>query len=190
MRIIAYILARGGSVRLPRKNILPLNGKPLIAHTIEAALACTRFTRIIVSTDSREIAETALYYGAEVPFLRDAELAKPDTSSFLALCDAIYRVKEAAAPLTVLLQPTSPFRTAQDIIACIDAADPAAVTTSQGKLTGGVYAIKTQVLLKTQSFTPKGVRFVEVSARSALDIDTLKDFQQAQNYAQTQSLAA
>lgn len=189
MRVIAYILARGGSKRLPRKNIRLLNGKPLIAHSIQAALACKALSRVIVSTDDKEIAETALYYGAEVPFLRDKELSEANTSSFLAMCDAIYRAREATASLSVLLQPTSPFRTTQEIEACIEEAKPAAITAFQGKPTGGVYAIETRTLLTTQSFTPKGVRYVEVNARSALDIDTLEDFHRAEDYFK-QSLAA
>ena len=73
--MIAIIPARGGSKGLPGKNILPFCGKPLIAWTIEAALECKTLDRVIVSTDSEEIADTARTYGAEVPGLRPVELA-------------------------------------------------------------------------------------------------------------------
>jgi CMP-N-acetylneuraminic acid synthetase len=67
---IAIILARGGSKRLPRKNILDFHGKPLLAWTVEAALHSGKFDRVLVSTDDREIADIARSFGAEVPFLR------------------------------------------------------------------------------------------------------------------------
>ena len=75
MKAVAFIFARGGSKGLPGKNIRPLGGKPLIAWSIEHALAVTRIKRVIVSTDSEEIAAVARNYGAEVPFIRPAELA-------------------------------------------------------------------------------------------------------------------
>ena len=72
---LAVIPARGGSKRIPRKNIKPFCGKPMIAWSIEAALASGCFDRVIVSTDDEEIAAVAREYGAEVPFMRSAELA-------------------------------------------------------------------------------------------------------------------
>ena len=74
--VMVLIPARGGSKSVPRKNIVPIMGKPLIAWTIETALACKRINRVIVSTDDLEIADTARSYGAEVPFLRPLELAQ------------------------------------------------------------------------------------------------------------------
>ena len=73
--MIALIPARGGSKGLPNKNIKLLNGKPLIAYSIEAALQAKEVTRVIVSTDYKDIEEVALQYGAEVPFLRPDFLA-------------------------------------------------------------------------------------------------------------------
>src|SRR3989338_9605486 len=75
-KILAYIPARGGSKRIPGKNIKKFAGKPLVAHTIEQALACKLADKVVVDTDSSEIAEIAKKYGAEVPFLRPAELAQ------------------------------------------------------------------------------------------------------------------
>ena len=79
MSVVAFIFARGGSKGLPGKNIRLLNGKPLIAWSIEHALNVKRIDRVIVSTDSEEIAKVAKQYGAEVPFIRPAELATDDS---------------------------------------------------------------------------------------------------------------
>ena len=120
--MIALIPARGGSKGLPGKNIRLLGGKPLIAWTIEAALECPEISRVIVSTDSQDIAGVALRYGAEVPFLRPTDLAADTSLAIDAYLHAIDwleddmgRVPEA---LTVLL-PTSPLRTSADISAAI-----------------------------------------------------------------------
>jgi len=78
---IAVIPARGGSKRIPRKNIKPFNGKPIIAYSIEAAMTSGCFDRVIVSTDDQEIADTAIQYGAEVPFFRPAALADDFTGT-------------------------------------------------------------------------------------------------------------
>jgi len=80
-RHIAIILARGGSKRLPRKNILDFHGKPMLAWSIEAALESRQFDRVLVSTDDEEIAQVGLNYGAEVPFLRDSAVDDVSPSS-------------------------------------------------------------------------------------------------------------
>ncbi|MGE4318687.1 MAG: pseudaminic acid cytidylyltransferase [Deferribacterales bacterium] len=80
-KAIAVIPARGGSKRIPRKNIKDFHGKPLIAYSIQAALDCGMFDRVVVSTDDEEIAETAKKYGAEVPFVRPKELADDFTGT-------------------------------------------------------------------------------------------------------------
>ena len=87
--ILAVIPARGGSKGLPGKNILPLAGKPLIGWTVEAALSCHAITRTLVTTDSREIADVARQFGAEVPFLRPAELAADDTPGIAPILHAV-----------------------------------------------------------------------------------------------------
>jgi CMP-N-acetylneuraminic acid synthetase len=117
MRLVGVILARGGSKRLPGKNIRPLHGKPLIAYTIEAALGAPSLARVIVSTDDPAIAQVARDCGAEVPFLRPAALATDQSSSLDALAHAVDALEQADAPVdaVVLLQPTSPFRTARHI---------------------------------------------------------------------------
>jgi len=120
--MIALIPARGGSKGLPRKNILPLHGKPLIAYTIEAALAAKHISEVMVSTDSEEIANVAKKYGAQVPFMRPPELA---TDTALAIDNYVHFLKTIGEmgynnqELTVLL-PTAPLRDATDIDASIE----------------------------------------------------------------------
>ena len=123
MNILAFIPARAGSKRVPNKNLLPLKGKPLIAYTIEAALKAQRVTRIIVSTDSEEIAAVARTHGAEVPFLRPAEIAQSDSTEMQFFTHALdwLLVHEGYSPdLLVLLYPTSPFRKSASIDAAIE----------------------------------------------------------------------
>jgi len=82
--VVAFVFARGGSKGLPGKNLRLFAGKPLIAHAIEHALAVSRIDRVIVSTDSPDIASVARDYGAQVPFLRPAELAADDSPEWLS----------------------------------------------------------------------------------------------------------
>jgi CMP-N-acetylneuraminic acid synthetase len=123
MRILAIICARGGSKGVPNKNIRLLNGKPLIAYTIECAKKYTKFDRIIVSTDSPKIAEVAKQYGADVPFLRPKELAT-DTSPKIPVLQHAVRYLEQEEndhyDLIVDLDPTSPLRTVEDIENCVN----------------------------------------------------------------------
>lgn len=114
---IAIIPARGGSKRLPRKNVLPLQGKPLIAWTIEAAIQSGIFERVIVNTDDDEIAAVAKQYGAQVPFMRPAVLATDTTTSIAVLKHQLeyHQAQGECYHDMVLLQPTSPLRTAVDI---------------------------------------------------------------------------
>ncbi len=118
MAIIALISARGGSKGIPRKNVLPIAGKPLIAWTIAAALGSRKLSRLLVSTDDVEIAEVAREHGAEVPFLRPAELARDDSPVIDAVEHALRWFERTEGNLPeymLLLQPTSPLRTTADI---------------------------------------------------------------------------
>lgn len=119
MKVLAIIPARGGSKGVPRKNIRPVCGKPLIAYTIETALAAGDLLhRVIVSTDDEEIAAIARQYGAQVPFLRPPELAADHVPMTPVLQHAV-RFVEAQEGIemdwALLLQPTEPFRTVEDI---------------------------------------------------------------------------
>ncbi len=120
-KIIGVIPARGGSVGVPLKNIRQLGGKPLISYTIEAAIKSNALDRIIVSTDHKEIASVSEKYGAEVPFVRPADISE-DVETELVLQHAVdFLEKEGIAIKgVVLLQPTSPFRTSDTIKKCVE----------------------------------------------------------------------
>lgn len=122
-RVLGIIPARGGSKGVPRKNVRPVCGKPLIAYSIEAALAARDvLDRLIVSTDDEEIAAVAARYGAEVPFRRPAELAGDRVAMAPVLQHAVRFAEEqegARYAWVCLLQPTEPFRTAADIRAAL-----------------------------------------------------------------------
>ena len=122
-RIIACIFARGGSKGLPGKNIKKMAGKPLIAWSIEHARAVPRIGRVIVSTDSEEIAAVARAHGAEVPFMRPLELARDDSPEWLAWRHALEFLKrdEGALPEAMVSLPTtSPLRAPEDVEHCLD----------------------------------------------------------------------
>jgi CMP-N-acetylneuraminic acid synthetase len=122
MTCVGIIPARGGSKGIPRKNIVDLGGKPLIAWSIEAARAANSMHRVLVSTDDEEIAEVARGFGAEVPFLRPAELARDDSSDwdvFLHAVEWLHSRDGKYPELVVWLRPTAPLRTVEDIEACL-----------------------------------------------------------------------
>lgn len=122
-RLLAVVPARGGSKRLPGKNLLPLHGRPLLRWTVEAALACGRFARVLVSTDDAAIAGEARGAGADVPWLRPAALATDTAATVDVLRHALeWQEREhGGVDAVVLLQPTSPFRRAADLHAAADA---------------------------------------------------------------------
>ena len=123
MKAIAVIFARSGSKGLPGKNIRPLCGKPLIAWSIEHALAIKRIYRVIVSTDSEEIASVARAYGAEVPFIRPADLARDNSPEWLAWRHALNYLRQSDGVLPeamVSVPTTAPMRLPIDIENCLD----------------------------------------------------------------------
>lgn len=121
-QVLAIIPARGGSKSIPRKNVIPIAGKPLIAWTIESALRSQQLERVIVSTDDMEIARIAREWGAEVPFMRPTTLAQDDTPGIAPILHAIEWLAQYQAyqpDYVMCLQPTSPLRTTEDIEAAI-----------------------------------------------------------------------
>lgn len=122
--VVGFIFARGGSKGVPRKNIRVLAGKPLIAWSIEAALASRYVQVVVVSTDDVEIAAVARQWGAEVPFLRPPELASDQAPELLAWRHALRALDELPgfpAPEVFLSVPaTSPLRTPQDLDRCVE----------------------------------------------------------------------
>lgn len=123
--VLGIVPARAGSKSIPRKNIAIVAGKPLIAHTIQAALDAKHIDRVIVSTDSQEIAEVARSFGAEVPFLRPPELAQDNTPGIEPILHAVRWLNDNDdyhPDYVMVLQPTSPLRTAEDIKAAVQLA--------------------------------------------------------------------
>lgn len=121
MNYISLICARGGSKGLPNKNIYKLSGKPLIAWSIEIAKKVKKISRVIVSTDSEEIAKVALDAGAEVPFIRPPELATDSSPEWMVWRHAInYLEEEGEANFGLVVLPaTSPLRNISDVEKCI-----------------------------------------------------------------------
>ena len=113
-KILAVIPARGGSKGVPRKNIRELGGKPLIAWTIDAAKKSEYIDRLILSSEDEEIISVARECGCEVPFVRPDELATDDSPGIAPLLHAVTTLEEQYDYL-ILLQPTSPFRSVEDI---------------------------------------------------------------------------
>lgn len=116
--VLAIITARGGSKGVPRKNIRMVGGKPLIAWSIDAAKGSRYVDRLVLSSDDLEIINTAVSYGCEAPFVRDSTLAQDDTPSIDVVLDAITRCP--GFDWVLLLQPTSPLRSAEDIDKAIE----------------------------------------------------------------------
>lgn len=121
-KILAIVLARGGSKRLPKKNIKSFNGKPMISWTIEAAKRSKYVDKVIVSTDSEEIASIARSAGAETPFIRPSELAADSTTSEDSLIHALNEVIKTGEKYDIMidLQPTSPLRNNSHLDAAIE----------------------------------------------------------------------
>lgn len=118
MQVLGLITARGGSKGIPRKNLAPLCGRPLLAYTCDAARASRRLDRVVLTTDDPEIAEVGRGCGVEAPFLRPVELASDTASSVDVALHAVgwlEREQSWTADVVVILQPTSPLRTGRHI---------------------------------------------------------------------------
>ncbi len=137
-KAIGFIFARGGSKGVKGKNIKLLNGKPLIAYSIECALSCPSISRVIVSTDSQEIVDIAKKYGAEVPFMRPSQLAQDDSPEWLAWQHAVQFLQDQGQECDVFvsLPATSPLRNVEDVeatIALLDEKTDVVVTCTPAK---------------------------------------------------------
>ncbi len=225
MSTVAFVFARGGSKGLPGKNIRPLSGKPLIGWSIEHALAVKRIKRVIVSTDSEEIAAVARGYGAEVPFMRPADLAKDDSPEFAAWrhgLDYLRRTTGALPEIMVSVPATAPLRLPIDIEACLNKyeegqadivitvteahrnpyfnmvtidsdgtshlVNPPQFAIARRQAAPVVYDVatvcyvaKSEFVMAHDSIYEGRVKAVHVPVARAIDIDTLLDFQIAEN---------
>ncbi len=125
MNVLGIITARGGSKGIPRKNIIPVGGRPLLQYTADAARAARRLTRVVLSTDDPEIAAVGRRCGVEVPFLRPPELARDDTPTLPVIQDVLRRLEAAGEryDAVLILQPTNPLRQASDIDGAIELLD-------------------------------------------------------------------
>lgn len=123
MTVLGVITARGGSKAIPGKNLRPLAGKPLLAYSIDAAQRSGVFDRLILSTDDEAIARYARSLGCDVPFMRPAELARDETVHLDVMKHAVEWMRDRAAytpDIVMILQPTSPLRSADDIRRSVD----------------------------------------------------------------------
>ena len=122
MRVLGIVPARGGSKGIPRKNIVPLLAKPLLAYTAESARAAKRLTRTVLSTEDEEIARVGMNYGLDVPFLRPRELALDETPTIPVLQDTVRKLEAAGEnyDAVLVLQPTNPLRLPEDIDGSIE----------------------------------------------------------------------
>ena len=122
-RVLAVITARGGSKGVPRKNVLPLAGKPLIAWTIDAAKNARHLARVVLSSDDQEIIDAARKYECDVPFVRPAELSgdlSRQSEVMIHAVDALRVQGEKPFDAVLCLQPTTPFRSAAHIDEAIE----------------------------------------------------------------------
>jgi CMP-N,N'-diacetyllegionaminic acid synthase len=122
LRVLGIVTARGGSKGIPRKNIAPVLGRPLLAYTADAALASRRLTRVVLSTDDEEIARVGRSCGLDVPFMRPPELARDDTPTVPVLQDVVRRLEASGQRYDAVftLQPTNPLRRAEDIDGAVE----------------------------------------------------------------------
>ncbi len=190
--MIAIIPARGGSKRLPRKNVMFLNEKPLIYYTIKCAQDSNCFSKIYVSTEDEEVKEWSLYYGADV-IDRPVELAQDSSSSIDVVKHAIQFSKNKGNIFCsfMLLQPTSPLRSVEDIIFVknllyqeMDWFDSVVSVCNTGlgeyKFNGSIYACgvdffeEYDVLWNEKSF------LYQMGKERSIDIDTIEDFKLAE----------
>lgn len=122
MAIVALVPARAGSKGIPGKNIKPLCGKPLIGYTAEVIAAAHIFDRVLLSTDSEEIADVGRAFGLDAPFIRPEGLARDDTPMLAVVEHALDWLERngTAAKILVLLQPTQPLRTTANVIRAVE----------------------------------------------------------------------
>lgn len=184
MKIVGLIPARGGSVRIPRKNIIELGGKPLIAWTIEAAKNSLVFDWLVCSTDDEEIGKTALRCGVDQVVWRPEHLARPESPTLPVIRHALALTLNKY-DVVMLLQPTSPFRSAGDIrsaVRLMTQGEQSVISSAPDTMlpNGAIYAIRTEALRSANCvlYGDTSARMVMPYDRS-LDIDTPEDLQLA-----------
>ena len=188
MKILAVVTARGGSKRLPGKNVRPLGGIPLLTWSINVASGIPEVCDILVSTDDPAIADIARDAGALVPWLRPAELATDDASSVDVCLHALdwYEAAHGAVDGLLLLQPTSPLRRRATLERGLDAfrahgGRPVLGVSPPGNVVNGaLYLISPEDLRRGRSFKSEdSVALVIADPEESIDIDTESDWQAA-----------
>lgn len=151
----AIIPARGGSKRIPKKNIKPFAGKPLIAYSIEAAFRCELFDKVIVSTDSEEVASIANSLGAETPFMRPANLADDFTPTQDVIAHAFDLMKEQGHEIESLccIYPTAPMISASELKKAYEELQANSQATVVYSVTSFPYPIFRAVQIRPDGFT-------------------------------------
>ena len=192
-RVLGLITARAGSKGLPRKNIRPLCGKPLIVWSIEQALSCPYIDQVVVSTDGEDIADVARLAGAQVPFLRPAELAGDTAKSIDVILHAIDSLAHSGShfDIVTLLEPTSPLRECKDISGSLERLAKSdqirsivSVTEAEATHPSYLFSIEAESLKPMLENQPNGVRRQDLQGRYyfiegsvyASTVDALREF--------------
>jgi len=180
LEVLALIPARGGSKSIPRKNIKPLAGFPLIAYSIAAGIAAETVTRVIVSTEDEQIAKIAKSYGAEVPFLRPAEFAldnTPDLPVFEHALKWLQENEQYEPNIIVQLRPTSPFRR---VWRAEPYNMPRQALPDVYWQTGYVDAAWSDTIRKKNSMTGDYILPLVINSTEWVDIDSVDDWKRAE----------
>ncbi len=186
MACLGVILARGGSKRIPRKNLRMLGRQPLIAWSIGVGMASPMLDGLVVSSEDDDILEVARDYGCET-IRRPAEMATDSASSYPALLHAL-DCCEMPVDYVCLLQPTSPYRTIDDVDNCVALCEtgeyPAVVSRTVGHMVpnGAVYVGRSDWLRDGGNFDGPAVGFYDMPEYRSIDIDTEEDWLAAERY--------
>ncbi len=164
---VAIIPARGGSKRIPRKNIRPFEGKPIIAYSIEAALATGLFDRIVVSTDDIEIASVAQFYGAEVPFLRPAKIADDMTGTAPVVKHAVETLQATGDEIlcACCIYATAPFVRSSDLTAAYEALKAVPEKAFAFSVTSFAFPVQRALAIRDGGLAPLYPEFSEVRSQ-------------------------
>lgn len=198
MSVLVLIPARGGSKRLPGKNLRTVGGRTLVGHAVSCGQEFYHGRdgfvagAVMCDTDSKEIAAVAAAWGARVPFMREPEFSGDSTTSAESVVRFIERLGDAQFDVVVLLQPTSPLRQFRDVMACWEAscggAFPSWTVNEEGLPNGAVYVMPTKDLIAGMTFTPSNADLpgsvrrltVAMPPERSIDINTAEDLAEAE----------
>lgn len=186
-RYIAFVPARAGSRRLPGKNLRVLAGQPLIVHSVNAAIRCPEVAATVVSTDGEEIEKVATHAGAVSLGLRPAALATDHITTLDVLRFELPRIEAAFGEFDglVLLQPTSPLRTAEDVTRAIEEFELSGADTltsvdeNSGEENGAIFILN-RLVLKSGRFYGDSILEFRMDSQVSIDIDHMEDFVRAE----------